>query len=158
MENVMNSSSDTVSAREAADALAAVAQSKQRLAAAADCPPERHLAFAALMGLAISIPGVAKPWVFLLEIALFALIVAIVRWDRRRTGMFINGYRAGATRPLTFAMLGAFLALYMGGLALKEMWGLDWAPFALGVIGAVGGYAFSRHWQRVFRRELGVGA
>eukprot|EP01035_Chromulina_nebulosa_P038096 gene38096-51457_t len=42
---------------EAAEALAAMRASQARLALAADCPPQRHLAFAALMGGLVATPA-----------------------------------------------------------------------------------------------------
>ena len=40
----------TLDAKQAADALEAMRASRERLAAAANCPPARHLAFAAVLG------------------------------------------------------------------------------------------------------------
>ncbi len=145
----------TISPEEASATLASIDASKRRLAAAAECPPQRHLAFALLMGTLIALPGFPITIVFVLEALLFVGIILVIRWDRRRTGMFINGYRMGRTRPLTFIILGALIAIAFIGIRLKTA-GIDWAPFAMGGIGAVVAYAFSVQWQKVFRRELGV--
>lgn len=145
----------TISPEEASATLASINDSTRRLAAVADCPPQRHLAFALLMGTLISLPGFPIGVVFALEALIFVGMVLIIRWDKRRTGMFINGYRMGRTRPLTFIMLGALIAIAFIGIRLRTA-GIDWAPFAMGGIGAVVAYAFSVEWQKVFRRELGV--
>ena len=78
----------------------------------------------------------------------------VIRWDRRRTGMFINGYRAGRTRRVTFAMLACMLPLY----GLSAWMAIDrgsWiGPLALGLGAGAIAYSFSKTWCRVFRREM----
>jgi len=146
------------SSTEAAEALAAMRASQARLVAAAECPPQRHLAFAAVMGGLVATPALPTTYALLAEAVLLVCIVLIVRWDRRRTGMFINGYRAGRTRPLTFLLLAMMLALYATGMWLSLDRGVRWAPLVTGSIAAVIGYYKSVVWMRVFRREMGVSA
>lgn len=145
----------TISPEEASATLADINVSKQRLAAAAECPPQRHLAFGLLMGALISLPGFPIAMVFVLEALILVGLLVVIRWDKRRTGLFINGYRRGKTRPITFVMLGTMVALAFISIWLKSG-GIDWAPFAVGGVGAGIAYAFSVQWQRVFRRELGI--
>ncbi len=144
-----------ISPDEASATLASMEASKRRLAAAADCPPQRHLAFAAVMGTLVSLPGFPIRTILALEGLVFAGILLIVLWDRRRTGMFINGYRSGRTRPLTFAMLATLLVLVALSALLKAQ-GIDWAPFAVGALSAGIAYLFSVRWQQIFRAELGA--
>jgi hypothetical protein len=146
------------SSTEAAEALAAMRASQARLVAAAECPPQRHLAFAAVMGGLVATPALPTTYALLAEAVLLVCIVLIVRWDRRRTGMFINGYRVGRTRPLTFLLLAMMLALYATGMWLSLDRGMRWAPLVTGSIAAVIGYYKSVVWMRVFRREMGVSA
>jgi len=146
------------SSTEAAEALAAMRASQARLAQAADCPPSRHFAFAALMGGLIATPALPSFYALLAEGVLLLGVALVVRWDRRRTGMFINGYRAGRTRPLTFAILAVVLALYATGFWLARDRGIWWAPLATATVAAGIGYYASMLWQRVFRREMGVSA
>src|ERR1700761_2464211 len=103
------------SSTEAVEALAAMRASQARLALAADCPPARHLAFAVLMGGLVATPARPVYLALLAEGALLLGVGLVVRGDRRRTGMFINGSRAGRTRPLTFLLLAIVLALYVIG-------------------------------------------
>jgi hypothetical protein len=144
------------SSTEAAEALATMRASQERLALAANCPPERHLAFAALMGGVIATPALPFPYAIAAEVVLLLGVALVIRWDRRRTGMFINGYRAGRTRPLTFLMLAVVLALYMAGVWLVHDRGIWWGPLATGAVAAAAGYYFSVVWQRIFRREMGL--
>lgn len=143
----------SISADEATAALADLQAAQQRLAAAADCPPARHLAFALIMGTLVSLPAYPIRVTLALELVAFIAIALIVRWDRKRTGMFINGYRLGATRPLTFAMLAVFLVMTLLGM-LGMRHDLPWAPAALGVLAVPIAYGFSVQWQKIFHREL----
>ena len=143
---------------EAAEALAAMRASQARLALAANCPPQRHFAFALLLGGLIATPALAPFHALLAEGVLLAGIALLVRWDRRRTGMFINGYRAGRTRPLTFLLLAIVLALYAGGVVLSRHYGLWWAPLAAGTAAAPIAFQASVMWKRIFRQEMGLTA
>ncbi len=128
---------------EATEALAAMQTSRQSLAAAASCPPERHLAFAGLLGGLVAAQAAPPFFTMALE-ALFCVGVALViAWDRRRTGMFINGYRAGRTRPLTFSMLAVTVGIGVIGVWLKLSYGVVWAPVLCGVIVGVLAYVTS---------------
>ena len=137
-----------------AEALAAVRLGREQVLAACACPPSRHAAFAAVMGGYVASP--ALPVVFrMATLALLLCSIAIiVRWDRRRTGMFVNGYRRGRTRKVTFAMLGVILPLYLLGSWLSDMRGLAWPSLVMGVVAAGLAYAGSLWWMRVFRREM----
>jgi hypothetical protein len=141
-------------ASEAAAALSAMQESRARLAAAANCPPERHLAFAGLLGGLVASQA-APPFVTMGLEALFALGVGLLfLWDRKRTGMFINGYREGRTRPLTFSLLAIALGLGALGVWLKLSYGIVWAPVVCGIVVGVVAYFMSAAWQNIYRREL----
>ncbi|HXQ16735.1 MAG TPA: hypothetical protein VN814_19140 [Caulobacteraceae bacterium] len=143
-------------ADEAAAALTAMQESRDNLAAvaAASCPPARHLAFAGLMGGFVASQAAPGSLVLVFEALLLVGVALVIMWDRRRTGMFINGYRAGPTRPLTFSLLAFTLAT----LALCD-WlmfgrGVGWAPLVGGAVVAVVGYYASSIWQRIYLRDL----
>lgn len=139
---------------EAAAALEAMRESRARLAAAANCPPERHLAFAGLLGALVASQAASPFFTLGIEGLVFIGIALVVLWDRRRTGMFINGYRAGRTQRVTFSLL-AFALICLGlGIWLKLAYGLVWAPVALGVVVAIVAYVGSSVWQRIYLREL----
>ena len=141
-------------ATEAAAALSAMQESRARLAAAANCPPERHLAFAGLLGGLVAAQAAPPAITMMLEAVFIVGVGLVIAWDRKRTGMFINGYRAGRTRPLTFGLLAVSLALAALGVWLKESYGLVWAPVICGVVVAVFAYVMSMTWQNLYRREL----
>ena len=143
---------------EAVAALGAIDGAQAALARAADCPPWRHAAFGALLGNIVMAQGVHAPLSFIL-LGVSALGgFLIYQSDRRRMGMFINGYRKGATRPLTFVLLAALLLIGWGEImALPN--GLSLATrVAIAAIAAVLAGLMSVAWQRIFRREMGLDA
>ena len=144
------------SSSDAAEALAAMQASQARLAAAAHCPPERHFAFAGLLGGLVVTPALPTIWSLVAEGVILLGIVLVVRWDRRRTGMFINGYRRGKTRWVTFAMLAAIIGLYALSAHAAISNGDRVTPAILGVVTAIIATLGSVQWQRVFLRELGA--
>jgi hypothetical protein len=141
-------------ANDASEALAAMRRSRETLAALASCPPERHLAFAAILGGLVAAQAASPALTLAIEAVLLVALGLVVIWDRRRTGMFINGYRAGRTRPLTFTLLAITVLLLVLGVWLKLDRGIAWAPLACGAVVAVTAFVMSMAWQRVYRREL----
>jgi hypothetical protein len=154
----MESEGDIMStqADEAAAALTAMQESRDNLAAiaAASCPPARHLAFAGLMGGMVASQAAPGSWVLVCEASLLVGIALVIMWDRRRTGMFINGYRAGPTRPITFSMLAFALSTMALCDWLMFSRGVGWAPLVGGAVVALVGYFASSIWQRIYLRDL----
>ena len=141
-------------ADDAAAALMAMQASREKLAAAVTCPPERHLAFAVLIGGIVAAQAAPGFGAIVIEAVMLLGVALIVAWDRRRTGMFINGYRAGPTRPVTFGLLGFTLVALALCDWLKLGEGVAWAPLAGGAVVAVVGYFASSIWQGIYLREL----
>lgn len=141
---------------EALSALAAKREAEAQMARAAQCPPWRHAAFGFMLGGLIA----SFAFEFAIRTAIMVIIVAcipiIIRSDRKRTGMFINGYRRGKTRLVTFGIIALWLPLYSLGVyyglelhnhVMPLLVGL--AAFVLATIGSV-------IWQRVFVSEMGA--
>jgi hypothetical protein len=141
---------------EAVSALAAKQSAEAQMARAATCPPWRHAVFGLLMGGLVASPAFDLP----LRIAILAVILCcipiIIHSDRKRMGMFINGYRRGKTRIVAIGVVIVELALYF----VSVIRGLDHndhtTPLLLGVAGVVIGVLGSMLWQRVFVREMGA--
>ncbi|WP_294250170.1 hypothetical protein [uncultured Sphingomonas sp.] len=141
------------SVAEAQQALAQIHASRAQLARVAHCPPARHLAFAALEAGLVASPA-AAPYQLVALVPLVLGLVLIVRWDRQRLGMFINGYRRGRTRRVIAAFLPVLGALYGASVyfvfAKQEIWpSLLLAAVMFGIATYM-----SIVWQRVFVREL----
>lgn len=148
----------TLSPPEPAAALAAMRGSQERLAAAADCPPARHAAFAGLLATLTAAPAAPLWGMFAVEFAVLAAIPLMVWWDKRRTGMFINGYKAGATRPLVLALVAAQTAIFLAGAWLSKERGMWGAPLLLAPASFALGWFGSRAWMRTWRRAMGLPA
>lgn len=141
---------------EALAALDAKRAAEAQMARAANCPPWRHVVFGLLMGGLIA----SFAFEFAVRTAILVIVLAcipiIVRSDRRRMGMFINGYRRGKTRLVVAGILALWIPLY----ALSVYYGLGRndhrMPLLLGLVGFALATAGSVVWQRVFVREMGA--
>jgi len=147
---------ETMSPAEARAALDSIGATRAQIAAVSLCPPWRHAAFGAVMSLLIL--GLGFPLAVQVACLCLAmgLMVVIVVHDRRRYGMFINGYRRGATRPITAALLVAMMALIVVQIRLREQGVESWVPVAVASVAFVVAVAGSVWWARVFRREMGA--
>jgi hypothetical protein len=144
---------------ERADALSALdakRQAEAQMARAATCPPWRHAVFGLLMGALVAAPAVVLPWRFAVLGAILLAIPVIIQSDRKRMGMFINGYRRGKTRIVAFAILAVELSLYFVSMVRSEQYHDRITPLLLGVLGVAIGIAGSKLWQRVFVSEMGA--
>jgi len=140
---------------EAAAALAGVDGAQERLAQQiGNCPPWRHAAFGLVMATLIGTASVSLP-VQLAGLAVaMALVVAIFLHDRRRYGVFINGYRRGATLPLTLALAGAMVVLLVASIHAREAGPSPWTKAGITALTFAFATVISVAWQRVYLREL----
>lgn len=147
-------SNETLSPAEARAALDNVGMTRAQMAALGMCPPWRHAAFGAIMGLLVG--GLGFPTAIQTATFVIAMggVVAISSYDRRRYGVFVNGYRKGATRPLTFALLAVMLGLLVLQIWLRDNGASTALHLALGLVAFAIGTGTSVIWGRVFRREM----
>src|SRR5690348_582798 len=126
---------------EALSPLDAKRHAEAQMARAANCPPWRHAVFGLMMGGLIA----SFAFEFVIRTAILMLILAaiplIIHSDRKRMGMFINGYRRGKTRWVTFGILAVWIPIY----ALSVHYALSLhdhrTPLLLGLLGFVIGTA-----------------
>ena len=143
-------------AEQARAALDKVAAARARIAELGVCPPWRHAAFGLIMGLLILGPGLPLAMQTATMPLAMALMIWILVWDRRRYGMFINGYRRGATLPLTVLLLIAMGGLLVWQIHMRERHAAEWVPFAIAGLAFVVGTGASVWWASIFRREMGA--
>jgi hypothetical protein len=141
---------------EASSALDAKRQAEAQIARAANCPPWRHAVFGLMMGAFVASPAFDFPIRMAIIVAMLCAIPLIIQSDRKRMGMFINGYRRGKTRLVTFPMLAVMLGLYTLSLYSNDDGHNPLTPLLLGVVALVAGILGSLLWQRVFVREMGA--
>lgn len=140
---------------EAQAALDSMAEAQAELARSGpQYPLWRHAAFAAVMAALVLGQGFGFPWQLPLLIVPLVAIALLVADDRRRYGVFVNGYRKGRTLPVTLLLLALMLGA-MGGEIYARF-----NDLGLGVKFGIAGFAFfvalamSLWWTRVYDREL----
>lgn len=141
-------------ADEARAALEAMRSTQAQLASLADCPPWRHAAFGAVMGLLVLSMAFSQPLQAAMFVVAMAGVALIARNDRKRYGVFVNGYRAGATLPLTLGLLASMLGLIALQVWLKQAGAEVWWGVAVGAVAFGIGVGASLWWNRIFRREM----
>lgn len=142
---------ETIDARSALDAKQFA---ETQIARAANCPPWRHAVFGLMMGGLIG----SFAFEFAIRTAIMVIVLVaipiIIRSDRKRMGMFINGYRRGKTRYV----IAGFMVLWLPLYAFSVHYGLTLhnhvVPLVLGVVAGALAIVASIIWQRVFVREL----
>jgi hypothetical protein len=143
-----------MSPADARAALDKVGMTRTQMAAICNCPPWRHAAFglifAVLIG-SISISGTAQVIGTAVVLVLTGLLVA---HDRVRYGVFVNGYRRGATLPLTLTYVGVMIVLVVTAMFMRLNGFTLLSKLALAAIALALATAVSVKWSRVFRREL----
>jgi len=144
---------------EAQAALAGVRSAEGRLAGkVAQCPPWRHAAFGGVLAILIGSIAISTQAQIVGTVIVLALIVLIVQSDRRRYGVFVNGYRRGKTRSMTLVYLGAMTTMVAAAMYMRVNDFTIWSKLALALIAFALGTAISVKWQAIFRRELEGGA
>lgn len=140
---------------EARDALAQVSAARARMTAiVADCPPWRHAVFGAVSFMLIGSVAISNGVQIAASPVILLAVFLIVRSDRARMGVFVNGYRRGATLPISLAMLAAMIGLVFGAMELRlGGYGLV-AKILLAALAFVIATLFSIYWQRIYLLEL----
>ncbi|MGZ8998567.1 MAG: hypothetical protein ACXW2T_06890 [Allosphingosinicella sp.] len=139
---------------EAAATLEEVGRTEKKLAQHAHWPFHRHAMFGLAEGLIVA--GVAQPIAIgsALTVAALALLVVCITDDRRRHGMFVSGWRPGATRPLTFALALFIIVMLAAALAVRDGHSAQPLGFLIGLVTFAVSTAISRRWERIYRAEL----
>lgn len=146
---------DPLNPEDARAVLEAIEDARRELAVQATASPFwRHAAFAAAVAALVLGEGFSGlPGAILLILAMVVPGV-LVASDRRRHGIFLNGYRRGSTLRITVALLAAMLAA--AGLELRAR--LAAWPLAAKLVIPAGaflvGLCASYAWNRAYRREL----
>lgn len=139
-------------------ALARVGQTEARLAGRARWPFHRHAMFGLAEGLLVA--AVAQPLRLgapMIAVAL-SLVTVCVFDDRRRHGMFVSGWQAGATRPVTLAMAAVLFVLIAAAAWLRDGDAVQPLGYLLGAIAWAVCTGASLLWQKVYRAELTAGS
>ena len=140
---------------EAGAALEAIAGARRSVGMASRAPLWRHAAFGLVMALLLLSIAAGDPF-WMLPWALSMIgVAALYYWDRRQTGMFVNGYRRGRTLPLTIALLVVTLALAVAAHRLNLHGHPQLALLAVPA-GFFAALLTSLWWERIFLAEMGA--
>jgi hypothetical protein len=140
---------------EARAALDSIGQTRAQLAALANCPPWRHAAFGLIFAIlvgSISISGTAQ---IVGTVVILVLVGLLVRSDLKRYGVFVNGYRRGATLPLTLGYVGFMIVLVAAAMYMRLHGFSLWSKLGLAALAFAMATALSVKWGRTYRREMG---
>lgn len=94
--------------------------------------------------------------VFAYEALFLVGLAVLVTAYRRRSGVWIPGYRAGRTRWVAFGGAAVYGAVMLISVYLKRDLHLDGACLVGGVILAGLARAHCYIWEKAYRRDLGV--
>lgn len=142
---------------EAAAALAEVGRTEKKLAEHARWPFHRHAMFGLSEGLLVT--AVAQPIGMaggMTAVALALLTVCITE-DRRRHGMFVSGWQAGATRPLTIVLVLFVIAMLVAAVLVRDGETVQPLAYLIGAVTFAVCTAASLWWERIYRAQLASG-
>jgi len=145
-----------MSETERREALAAIAAANRRMADQAKAPGYYHPALGLLAGGAVAVQEATLPWRLAYYVVLVAALALLARAYRRKTGLWIPGYRAGRTRWVAVSAATLFVALTLGALWLTTETHVHGAAMAAGGLVAVLVAAAGYFWERAYRRDLGA--
>lgn len=138
-------------------ALDLISDANRKLAQRAKAPGWYHYAKGLLVGGLLAVQAAPIPWVIGFYVLYLVGLGLLVRAYRRKTGMWIPGYRAGRTRWVAFGLAALLAVIFLGAIVIHRRTGSEAIYFAGGAVLAVmvtiGGYV----WEAAFRRDLGVG-
>lgn len=137
---------------DARDALAIAHDAKARLAAT-PTPPWYAPLYGLGCGAMVLAVTLRSPASIVIGSVALAGVVSLYRLESHRSGVRLNGFRAGATLPISIALLVALLGAVVIALRLRDVPGYGWAPIAAGAVSAVAAALASLAWDRVWRRE-----
>jgi hypothetical protein len=150
----------TPSPTDAAEALAAVHAARRQVLQGdrARWPWRRHAVFAAVVSGCLAANAAPPAPALAIDLALAIVVGVTIAVDRARTGVFVNGWRAGPTRPVVMGICLLYLGLQAVCLWLKFDRGLWQAPLAGGAVLFPAALFGSKLRERIYRRDLERGA
>ncbi|NJC35154.1 hypothetical protein GGR88_002668 [Sphingomonas jejuensis] len=141
---------------EARDALAGARGAQRRLATRTRWSIGRHLAAAALMAVAAANLALPPLWQIGTAVLVLLGVALVIRRDRARDGMFVNGYRAGRTLWVIVPTVVLVLAIGFAGRYLRVEHDMVWAPLLAAAVTLPVALGGSILWEYVYREELGA--
>lgn len=145
---------ESMSPAQARAALDKVGRTRAQMVAICDCPPWRHAAFGSIFAVLIGSISISSAAQIVGSVIVLAMTCLLIVHDRRRYGVFVNGYRRGATLPLTLTYVGVMIVLVASSMFMRLNDFSLWSKLALAAIAFALATGLSVKWSRVFRREM----
>lgn len=143
--------------QEAADALAGMRGARVRANRIKRLPFAYHLAFGAMMAGFVAAPALGPSRIGAAVAILILVSIGLYHWQRRATGRWLNGYRAGRTLPisilLALAMIGLLLVSHPGTLPTFNLLTPMQGALAAFVLSTALGWI----WMKVYDAEQRAG-
>jgi hypothetical protein len=143
-----------VEASEAKAALGSIEDARMRLAAVAVCPPWRHAVFGLIMAALVVSVAFPTPLQMALLACALAGIAIVASTDRRRKGVFVNGWRRGPTLLVSVAIMAMMLGLMFIAAQVRDHGAPVWWAVGAGLGAFALGAGGSLAWQAVYVRSL----
>ena len=134
------------------DALALAHATRSRLAQRAGTPSWYAPGYGLGCGAMIASFALPEGWMLLGFVASLLWVLGLYSLWQRQSGLSVNGYRAGATLPVTIGLLIAFVVAV--GAAVWSRAISPWGPVAVGAVLAIVAALASAAWDRIWRREM----
>lgn len=145
---------DQADGYDAAQSLAAMRASRAHILKKNECPPWRHAVFAAGLSSVVAMQAAPVKVFYGYCAFLFVAVAVIYGVQKARNGVFINGWRAGATRGVSLAIFGVYMAIYSLTWWLRLDHGSRIAPLIGGAVLFPLAWYASHRWMQVYRREM----
>lgn len=129
-------------------------QSASRRVSDYTLPIWHHVAFGGVMGGLLAMRGLPSPWSFLLGGAVLVAIAMLVRFTRKTTGRFVNGFRSGITRWVSVTVVVIFMMLTLSSGALVTSTSIRSGPILAGLVMFFVAAAADWLWVQAYRAEL----
>jgi hypothetical protein len=145
-----------ISDTESLEALNQIAAANREMADRVKAPGWYNWSLALLMGGMAAVQEAPLPAIFAYEVFFLVGVALLVRAYKRKTGVWIPGYRAGRTRWVSFGGAALVGAIMVGGVGLYRFMGVHGACIAAGVVVTALTRIHCYVWEKAYRRDLGV--
>lgn len=145
-----------ISEAEGLEALNQIAAANREMADRVKAPGWYNWSLALMMGGLVAMLEAPTTWLFAYEAAFFVGLAVLVSAYKRKSGVWIPGYRAGRTRWVAFGAAAVYFAIIMGAVYLYREMHIRGACIVAGVVIAGLTRLHCHLWEKAYRRDLGV--
>lgn len=145
-----------ISEAESLEALNQIAAANREMADRVKAPGWYSWTLSLMMGGLVAMMEAPTLWLIAYELVFLVALGFLVGAYRRRSGVWIPGYRAGRTRWVAIGGGAVYLVIVMTAIWLNREMGVRGACVVAGVIMAALTRVHCYVWEKAYRRDLGV--